>query len=411
MRKISFSFLTDGVWSRVIALVGVLFFVLLSDAILSDWVPFYMQSVLGSAFLMGIVMSFSSVVGFGADMIFPALLKGTTVKKLLVFSVLAGLVFSAVLFFSTIWPMLVLFLVGVAVWGIYYELLHFATQQFVADTVGPKERTAVWAVIGIFKNLAYFLGPLLGGFLALRGDKVVVLTAGAIALLAYFLLFFLRLSDRVSAVKTEEINLVRELSHWWVLLEHVWPMLVASLFLGLIDATFWTTGTVFTEILAEKSWWGGLFLSTYMLPSLFVGLIVMKWGIYKGKKKWAEIFMFLGGATLALLTFHDSVYFELLVVFLASTFLAVAYPLIDAVYSDIVARMGRERKHLVGLSASMISLAYIIGPTLSGAIASAVGERMTFVTMGAATAVVSLALLILTPKKLRLPQKELATWE
>ena len=121
--------------------------------------------------------------------------------------------------------------------------------------------------------------------------------------------------------------------------------------------------------------------------------------------------MLLGGIFLALLFFKDSVFYELAMVFLSSVMLSVTYPLVDAVYSDIVARMGRERKHVIGLSSSMVSLAYIVGPVLAGWIASQVGERMTFVTMGIAMAVVSTFLLFTTPKKLLLPQQEIKSWE
>lgn len=393
------------------ALTTILFFALLADAILSDWVPVYMQNVLDGPFAMGIVMSFSSVVGFGADLLFPQLLKGTTVRKLMSMAVISGIIFSAVLLWSTWWPVIILLLLAMAIWGVYYEFMGFANQQFVAETAPPHQRTQVWAVMGVFKNLAYFLGPILGSYLASQGDRGVVFTAGAISLLAYGLILLLRVKNKPVVVEITEINLVKEVSHWRALLPHVWPMLLITFVLGLVDATFWTTGTVFTEILAKENWWGGLFLPMYMLPPLFVGVAVMKWGIYQGKKKWAERFMLLGGIFLALLFFKDSVFYELAMVFLSSVMLSVTYPLVDAVYSDIVARMGRERKHVIGLSSSMVSLAYIVGPVLAGWIASQVGERMTFVTMGIAMAVVSTFLLFTTPKKLLLPQQEIKSWE
>lgn len=393
------------------ALTTVLFFALLADAILSDWVPVYMQNILGSPFLMGLVMSFSSLVGFGADLIFPQLLRGTTVRKLIVMAVLSGTLFSIILLMTTWWPVVILLLAAMAVWGIYYEFLGFANQQFVAETAPVHQRTRVWAVMGVFRNLAYFLGPILGAILIRGGDRVVVGVAGAVSLVAYAMVLLMRVKSRPVVVEAEEINLAREISHWRVLFKHVWPMLVTTFVLGLIDATFWTTGTVYTEVLAKKSWWGGLFLPMYTLPSLFVGFFVLKWGIYKGKKRWAEIFLLVGGIFLMLLFFRDSVSYQLAMVFVSSIMLSVSYPLVDAVYSDIISRMGRERKHLVGLSSSMASLAYILGPILAGLISSQVGERMTFVYVGGATAAVAIVLLINTPRKLLLPQSEIGSWE
>lgn len=389
----------------------VLFFILLADAILSDWVPNFMQISLGSPILMGLTISFSSVVGFGADIIFPQLFKGTSVKKLMLLATVSGILFALFLLVSVARPLVVIFLLAMAIWGVYYEFLGFANQQFVAETAHARERAQVWAIMGVFKNLAYFLGPILGGVLMAGGDKTVVLVAGLITVGSYILLSFLKFSSKKAEVSMEEINVVKEISHWWVLLEHVWPVLVISLILGIVDATFWTTGTVLTEVLAKESWWGSMFLPMYMLPSLFVGFLIVKWGIYKGKKKWAEIFMFLGGLFLVFLTFSKGIAWQLLMVFLSSVMLSFTYPLTDAVYTDIVSRMGRERKHLIGLSSSMVSLAYIIGPVLAGIITNQVGERSTFVTMGVMTSVVSLFLLVVTPKKLKLPQQEIESWE
>lgn len=360
MRKLFPNLHSDSVWSKVMALTTILFFALLADAILSDWVPVYLQKVLGGSFLMGIVMSFSSVVGFSADFIFPQLLKGTTVRKLMVMAVLSGALFSAVLLWATRqtvgqawWPVIMILLLAMAIWGVYYEFLGFANQQFVAETASVHQRTQVWAVMGVFKNLAYFLGPILGGYLIGRGDRGVVVVTGGISIVAYVLLLLFKIKNKPVVVEAEEINLASEASHWWVLFPHVWPVLVLAFVLGLIDATFWTTGAVLTEVLAKQNWWGGFFLPMYMLPSLFVGLIVLKWGIYKGKKKWAEVFLMLGGFFLTLLFYSESVYYLLAMVFLSSIMLSVSYPLVDAVYSDIVVRMGRERKHMVGLGVSI----------------------------------------------------------
>lgn len=417
MRKLTTNILADPVWSKVAVLSSILFFILVADAILSDWVPVYMQNVLGGPLLMGLVMSFSSLIGLGADFVFPQLLSGTTVRKLVLLAIVTGLVFCFVLLVTTLipagdswWTVLALLLVAMAAWGIYYEFLGFASQQFVAETAGPHQRSSVWAVMGIFKNLAYFLGPILGGVLVTRGDRTVLLVAGLISAVAYIFLLFFKLHNRPVVVEIEHINLKAEMSHWWVLMRHVWPMLLVSLMLGLVDATFWTTGTVLTESLSQKNWWGGLFLPMYTLPSLFVGVFVLRWGIYQGKKKWAETFMFLGGIFLMLLFREGSIFYELTMVLLASTMLSVSYPLVDAVYSDIVFRMGRERKHLMGLSNSMVSMAYIIGPILSGLIASLVGERLTFVVMGLLMSVMAVFLLLVTPRKLKLPQTEIATW-
>ena len=121
--------------------------------------------------------------------------------------------------------------------------------------------------------------------------------------------------------------------------------------------------------------------------------------------------MLISGVMLGLLGLFEGVIWQLSLVFLASCALSVSYPLTDAVYSDILARMGRERKHMLGLSSSTMSLAYIVGPAVAGLVASMVGERMTFSVLGISVILVSILLLVVTPKKIKLPQTEIDGWD
>ncbi len=391
-----------------------LFFIYLGDGILSDWVPSFVQDSTHSSLVMGLILSFSSLVGFGADLVFPQLLKLVRTRKLMLMAIGTSLVFCGVLLWSIVLPWVVFFLIAMAVWGIYYEFLGFGGQQFVSEAVPATARSGAWAIMGVFRSLAYFLGPIIGSYIALtKGNTETVLTAAFFVFLGYVIWLVMgRNSKKTTSEQNEEkVNILRELKLWWVLLEHVWPILMVSMVMGLIDATFWTTGTVLSDNLAKQNWLGGMFLPFYMLPMVIFGVVVARWGVYKGKKKIAEISMLIAGIFLSLMGVISSYWFMLAVSLLTGTALAVAWPMIDAVYSDIVQRMGKEGKHMVGLSSSTISIAYILGPILAGGIAQVVGERMTFSIMGVFMVIVAIILLLVTPKKLRLPQVEIKTWD
>lgn len=415
IKKYGFGLFRDSMWGRVLTVSVILFFVYLGDAILSDWVPAFMQVALGGSLFMGLVMSFSSMVGFVTDLIFPQLLRKYKARRLILLAIGANLIFSGILIWTTSWSWLVLFLLGMAVWGIYYELLWFGSAQFVSDSVPLVSRSGVWAVISVFKSLAYFLGPILGSWLAIsRGNLAVVITAAAVVCIGYLIWVFTSGKERVhehSIQPMEKFNIREELGYWKVLFGHVWPVLLISLMMGLIDATYWTTGTVLSDSMAKDSVLGGLFLPIYMLPPIFMGVILAKWGVYKGKKKIAEVFLLFSGVFLTCLGFKESLYVMLLLSFLIGISLSIAWPMVDAVYSDILARMGKERKHMIGLSSSTVSVAYIAGPVTAGFIASLVGERMTFAVVGVLVVLVAIILLFVTPKKLRLPQVEMAEWK
>jgi MFS family permease len=408
-----FGFKKDGYWAKAVALSAMLFFVFLGDGILSDWIPSFVQDSLGSSFLMGLVISFSSIVGFGMDLIFPQLFRGVKTRKMLLMAIGASLLFCGLLIWSVALPWVIIFLVSMGVWGVYYEFLGFGSQMFVSETIPATARSGVWAVMGGFKSLAYFLGPIIGSFLAInKGNYSVVIVAAASVFFGY-LIWALTGRNKKEIVydePLEKVNVVEEIKHWWVLLEHIWPVLLISLIMGLVDATYWTTGAVLSDNMAKQTWWGGMFLPLYTLPMVFVGIAIAKLGIYKGKKKIAEIFMLVSGVLLTFLGLSNSVFVVLIISFLVGTMFSFSWPLTDAVYSDIVSRMGREGKHVVGLSGSTVSLAYIVGPILAGLISQFAGEKGTFVLVGVVVIIAAVVLLIVTPKKLRLPQTEIKTW-
>ena len=409
----SFFFLNkDPGVSKLSSFSLVLFFILLSDAVLSFWVPNFLQGSLGSAFLMGIVVSFSSIVGFTADLVFPQLLKNYSVRKLILSAILLGVLFIASLFWGTTIPHVLIFLIAMAVWGIYYEFLGFGVQQFIADTMSLKMRVEGWAIVGIFKSLAYFLGPIFAGWLIMRGEYILLFVCLTFVLFGYLTYTSIsKTHDRKVSIEANNVNLWREISHWKELFPRIWPILTISLLMGTIDASFWTVGAVWTEKLSQIHPFGFFVLPAYELPFLFIPLMFTRLNIFEGKKALSEKLILTSGLLLILLIIKTGVITKILIVFLSSIFLAGAKPLVDAVYTDIVARMGVERKHLVGLSSSTVSLAYIVSPALAGFLASRFGETATFVIIGVLAINVSLLLLIFTPKKLRLPETEIQKWE
>ncbi|KKT71460.1 MAG: hypothetical protein UW68_C0066G0004 [Candidatus Collierbacteria bacterium GW2011_GWB1_44_6] len=382
---------------KVVILSVMLFFLYLGDGILSDWVPSFIQGSTKSSITMGLIISFSSVVGFLADLVFPGLLKKLKTKKLMLMAIGTSLLFCGILLWMIAWPILLLFLFSMAVWGLYYEFLGFGSQQFVSESVPLQSRSGVWAIMGVFRSLAYFLGPIIGSYVALsigNSETVWVAVASVIVGLLIWLSWGKRNTNYATEITKERFLIWQEVKRWKTLSVHVWPILVISVVMGIVDATFWTTGTVLSDSMARDNWLGGMFLPAYMLPMVFVGIIVAKWGIYRGKKKIAETFMLVA-----------------LVSLLSGAALSIAWPMTEAVYSDITERMGYEGKHMMGLSSSTLSLAYIIGPVMAGGIAQLVGERLTFSVMGILMALVALILLIVTPRKLRLPQSEIQAWD
>ncbi len=400
------------VWNRLLTFSLILFFLRLSDSIIAFWAPNQIQNSLQNPVIMGAIISFQSIVGFSADLIFPRIFKTVRTRRLIFWAILVSALTSFFLSASVFKPLLAIFIATMTLWGIYYELVNFANFQFMGTVVPSQMRAAAWGFTGIFVNLAYFLGPFIAAELLANG---ILITQGTIIIFLVAALVLLTLSknghDVPTAVDFSHANPWAELRHWLTLSRTVWPALAIGLVLGFIDATFYTVGAVWTEKLTLVNPWGIWFLPLYLLPSICLGIPLSRWNISNGKKKLAEKFLGLSGIFFIAIAFSSSVSWQLAIVCLASSALAVCYPLLQGVYTDILTRMGSEKKDMIGLTGSVMNLSYIIWPVFAGLISSKVGERLTFSWLGVIVLTFSIILLFVTPRKLKLPQTEIKTWE
>lgn len=412
MKRYFSYFKENPIWTRVLLFSSVLFFIRFADSIIAFWAPNQIENTLNNPVFMGAIISFQSIVGIAADLVFPKLLKSASVRKLVFWAILTSALTSFFLAGSVVKPFLAIFVATMALWGIYYELISFANFQFMGSSVPSHMRSGAWGIAGIFVSLAYFLGPLIAAQLLLKG---YLITQGAIVLFLFFSWVLLVLTksfhDAPPTADLTNLNPITEFKHWLSLSERIWPVLIISLILGFIDATFWTVGAVWTEKLAQVNPWGGWFLSFYLLPFICIGLPIAKMEINTGKKKLAEKFLGLAGIFFVLMAFYEQIEWQLAMVALASSALAICYPMLEGVYSDIIARMGREKKEMIGLTSSVTNISYVVWPVFAGLIATRVGERLTFSILGILIVVVAVTLLFVTPKKLRLPQEEIKSWE
>jgi MFS family permease len=402
----------NPMWVRIILFSLALMFLRIADGIIAFWAPNQIQKVLGSSFWMGIVISFQSVIGLLSDMFLPSILINVRYKMLLVGAVVLSAITSILLVGTFYFPYVLLFLLAMTIWGVYYELLHFAQFQFMGHSVSPHLRTSGWGIINTFASIAYFLGPLIGAIVLFRGMVVTEFTFIGFLVIGLFLVVTLKVIHTGSPSVSANIHSpLKAFTHWRLLGKVVWPLIITNMLLGFIDSTFWTTGAVWTEKLAKESYWGGFLLPFYQLPPIFMGILVARWGIYKGKKIWAEKFLIVSGIFLLLFAVSSNIYWILLMVLLSSMAVGIGYPLVEGVYTDLVARMGHGKEEMIGLFASTLNVSYIVWPPIAGLLASELGERISFSYLGFVVILASIGLLFVTPKKLRLPQTEIQTWE
>ncbi len=138
-------------------------------------------------------------------------------------------------------------------------------------------------------------------------------------------------------------------------------------------------------------------------------MVLAKLNISSGKKHWSQLALVVGGVILCGVFFaRESLVILYGVIFVSSLFFSFASPLNDAVYSDLIDRIKSEKLYLVGLAKANSSIAYIASPIVMGMVADSTDYYTTFGSLGVIAVVIGSFLLLVTPRKLRLPQAALS---
>jgi MFS family permease len=210
----------------------------------------------------------------------------------------------------------------------------------------------------------------------------------------------------VVEAETARRSILHELKIWGVLSSRVWHLFLFVFMLSLVDATFWSVGAVLSEEL-QNSGEHGLLLVLYGLPTLFLGFLAGRAAQPFGKKRAAFLLSAVGGIVLTMVGLVDNENLLLVLVFIASCFFAISWPEIYAVFEDYVVRLGKTGNDFIGLQSSIVGLSYVIGPIFAGVIASVVGHQATFAVVGVMLTLTSLLVLVITPRKIKMPQAQL----
>lgn len=387
----------------------VLSFVGVADSIMGYVAPLFIEQIVGNATLMGIVLATSSGAGVVVDFLFAKLFPDKTSRFFL--TVLFMLVFLfplAFLLFQSVSGAIF----AMVVWGIYFEAMVFSNYHAIHETVPTGEHGWAWGTSSVLRNLSWSIGPLLATLLYqinVRFPLYAAIGAYAIGLLTANIFILLkrkhmRHSDKVKSEPRR--GFIEELKIWKTYARVLWPLLFLTFLFYCVESAFFSVGPLLGESLKKIHPFGGLFVSMYSVPGIIVGFLVSPLSKPFGKKRLAFASGILSGLGLIAVALGQGVIPTLLFAFLASIGLCLIDPALAAVYEDFIARSGRTGNDIVGLTALVGSLAYIIGPIINGVVADQVGVQEAFGFWGMIMVGYSFLLFFIVARKIRLPQAQ-----
>lgn len=381
------------------------FFFVVFDGILMYLAPIVMQRGGISEGTMGLILGLSSVAGMLFDVILGRLLESSTYRTMFLVMLLVAATYPFFLFGATT---VTTYLVAMAVWGLYYNLYNMGTIDFVGRTATPDRYTSSFGVLKVFDGLGYLIAPFIASLFLVAASTNTQMTGWLLTLLVPAFVFYFMFSTATMPLRHDGVsrhgNVYGILAEW-----HLWtkvgrilfPVLLLTLTINLVDSAVWTIGPLFSESLATPGGFGGgAFMIAYTLPPLLVGWIVGRFVVRFGKKKTALVALLVGSLLLTLIGIVKLPLLLIGIIFGTSFCFALAWPTMNAAYADDIAATPAYNKDIEVVEDWFTNVGDTLGPIAGGYAAQYVGNAHAFTIMGIFGAVASLVLLWYTPQTL-----------
>jgi DHA1 family multidrug resistance protein-like MFS transporter len=373
------------------------------DGAMSYFVPIVFSEAGHSNTVIGLIIGTSSLVGACFDFIICKFFKNVSFRRIFLLMFILSAFFPLILWqFKTV-PM---FILAMALWGIYYDFYGFGVFDFVGRYVKSKMHATTFGIVEIAISIGYFLGPLIAGLVVF--DVVDFKGFGlAWLFLLISILFFvalLILSRKLKQVNKEvrvrKRSFIVEVGLWKNIGKLLAPVLVLTLYLYIIASSFWTLIPLFGEEL-DNLGLGGLLLGATTLPAILMGFFVGDVSKRFGKKRTAIYGLLVGSLLLSLFCLFTNVYALLALLFIASCFFGLAFPSMNGAYADYISESPKYEQEIEALEDFSFNLAYIFGPMIAGFVSDLTNISITFTLFGLVGIFVAIILIKVTPRHIQ----------
>jgi predicted MFS family arabinose efflux permease len=382
----------------------VIFFWTLFDSILMYIVPLLMEKNSFSISLIGLIIGTSSISGALFDFFICKFLKNSNFRRVFLAMFVICFFYPIILWqANTIW----LFLFAMAIWGIYFDMYNFGAFNFVGHYAEKEEHASSFGIIQIFRALGWIIAPIITGLVIAKTIDWQIFVISWFFLGVGFIFFILLLflmrkqntPDKVQCHIKRNKDFFREINLWKKLGKAMTPVLSVTFFLSLTESFFWTLSPLYAESTHFEKF-GGLFLTAYVLPALFVGWLVKSFTNKFGKKKTALVGILIGSIILSFFVYVTNPIASIVLVFFASCFISIALPAINGAYADYISESPQVDSEIEGVEDFSFNFGYVVGPILAGLLADTINIPTAFTSLGLIGIVLAVILLLITPKNI-----------
>jgi len=385
--------------------VGLLiFFFVIFDGLIMYLAPVIMTNAGISVSLMGIIVGSSSIAGMILDFFLCGVLKITHYRRMfLLMLILAG----SCPFFLFGGTTVTIYFILSAMWGFYYDFYNVGTLDFVERTDDPEKHVSNFGFLRSFEGAGYLLAPFIGSIVLLLfhpGPQMIIalLIPLFIAFLFYIIIKLRPIVEKKEydgVTRKNPLTFLKEMALWEKVGIFLFPVLLLTLVINLIDAAIWTFGPIFSEQVGTiNGISGGAFMTAYTLPPILVGAIVGTIASKFGNIHTAQWAIALGSVFLVFIGYVTSPLILIILMFSSSFCFAIGWPAINAIYTQHVKKASARRKEIETVQDLFTNFGDVAGPIIGGYMAQYLGFSYAFTALGIMGVVVSVILFIVTPK-------------
>ncbi|MFZ2152579.1 MAG: MFS transporter [Microgenomates group bacterium] len=387
---------------------AMLFFWSIYDGIISYLVPVFITNRGYSNSVVGLLISLSAISGAIFDIIISKFIRGAHYLKYFLLVFILSFAMPLVLWSAST---ISLFILAMAMWGLYYDLMNFGIFDLASRISQKHEHTKNISIIGVFKTVGYFIGPPLIAYIITFSSVSLTPIAPIyifliIAAIIYIILFSLTdARDFIRPVTYRESHVYwfKELIVWKKLAKVLLPVLIFNILFYIFEATFWTLGPIFSQQFPDSQHFSGLFMIVYVLPAVIAAGFAEKITGWFGKKRTAYVAFIISNLFLIPLGPFATPTLILVLVFISTIAGSLAWSAISGAFVDYLSETDLYDSEIIGLKDFSANTGYILGPILAGVISDIVGISYTFTILGIINILVVIYLFSITPKNIVIP--------
>ena len=391
----------------IFAAACMIFFFLLCDGIVGFFVPIAMQNAGISDIWRGWLIGASSIAGILFDAILLRIFRRATFRRLFFYMMILALLFPFLIWKSS---SIILFLIGMIVWGVYYDLYNCGTLDFVGRVSKKDTHASNYGIIASAVALAYMLAPLVAS-LTVGGLKSGAPFFVALSSLACAMALYALLRRKTNFLTTILLpTSIKKQKSWFeylLLIRLMFPVLLISTMLNSIESVYWTVAPLITTQIGTSFEFGGVLMFFHQIPSVIFGWYIGKILHGHSKKRFALLSLFVGSLFLALFFLVTNPVALLSIGFLSSFCISMTWPAVSGTYADFVSETPTHEIEIETMQDGFTNVGYVVGPIAAGFSMHYFGVTRTFGVVGLVGMSLVIFLWLIMPQHIRFNQTKL----